>query len=127
MNPSRIISISFRQKMFSLATNHHLKEIVSLLANDILGKMREEDTDPLPPSYQTAFQHILDDPNQELWVLEKGNRVIGTFQLTIIPYLTYKGTSRALLEAVRVHEDFRGEGIGQQLLEWAIKFIDCQI
>ncbi|NAP00957.1 GNAT family N-acetyltransferase, partial [Halomonas sp. MG34] len=40
---------------------------------------------------------------------------------TYIPYLTYKGGWRALIESVRVHSRARGSGIGEQLMKWAIQ------
>jgi GNAT superfamily N-acetyltransferase len=40
--------------------------------------------------------------------------------LQSISYLTYQGGIRAQIEAVRIHEDYRGKGIGQKLFEWAI-------
>ncbi len=51
----------------------------------------------------------------------ESKQVIGTLQLSFIQFLTYQGGIRAQIEAVRVHEDFRGQGIGQQLFEWAIR------
>jgi GNAT superfamily N-acetyltransferase len=47
-------------------------------------------------------------------------RVIGTLQLTIIPGLSHRGATRALIEAVRIHADERGSGLGSKLIEWAI-------
>ncbi|OED38674.1 hypothetical protein AB833_18460 [Chromatiales bacterium (ex Bugula neritina AB1)] len=40
--------------------------------------------------------------------------------LTFIPYLTHTGTWRRLIEDVRIHSDFRGQGIGAALFKWAI-------
>ena len=60
--------------------------------------------------------------NQELMVMEDdAGKIIGTLQLSFIQYLTYMGSIRAQIEAVRIHEDFRGKGIGQQLFKWAIQ------
>ena len=96
--------------------------IVEMLSNDKLGALREDFQIPLPGSYVEAFQNILNDPNQELMVLQHDSgQIIGTLQLSLIQYLTYQGGIRAQIEAVRVHEDFRGKGIGQQLFEWAIQ------
>lgn len=50
----------------------------------------------------------------------ESGQIIGTLQLSFIQYLTYRGGIRAQIEAVRVHEDFRAQGIGQQMFEWAI-------
>src|SRR5699024_9562748 len=41
------------------------------------------------------------------------------FQLSIIPGLARHGTTRAQLEAVRVHPDERGTGLGTELVLWA--------
>ena len=96
--------------------------MVQLIANDKLGQLRENFTDPLPQVYYDAFERIDADPNQELIVVENDHReIVGTLQLSFIPYLTYQGGIRAQIEAVRVREDLRGEGIGQQLFSWAIQ------
>ncbi|MCD9015909.1 GNAT family N-acetyltransferase [Parachryseolinea silvisoli] len=106
---------------FRKATRADLPAIVHLLAQDILGQKREAYQDPLPNSYYEAFDRIDADPNQELIVAENANQeVIGTLQLTILPSLSYQGSSRALIEAVRVREDHRGGGIGGELLQWTI-------
>ncbi len=99
-----------------------LADIVEMIANDKLGQLREDFQNPLPQKYYHAFERILADPNQELVVVEDHTaKVIGTLQLSFIQYLTYQGGIRAQIEAVRIHEDFRGQGIGQQLFEWAIQ------
>ncbi|WP_108244596.1 GNAT family N-acetyltransferase [Muricauda brasiliensis] len=95
--------------------------IVEMLANDDLGKLREDFQNPLPKKYYDAFSNIDKDPNQELVVMEDAGLVIGTLQLSFIQYLTYQGGIRAQIEAVRVHEDYRGKGIGKQLFLWAIE------
>lgn len=96
--------------------------IVELIANDKLGQLRENYQDPLPKEYYLAFDNILADSNQELIVIEnEQEEIVGTLQLSFIQYLTYRGGIRAQIEAVRVREDLRGEGLGQKLFEWAIQ------
>ncbi len=96
--------------------------LVQMIANDPLGKLREDFQEPLPTRYYDAFEKINADPNQELVVLEdKVGSVIGTLQLSFLQYLTYQGGIRAQIEAVRVHEAYRGQGMGQFLFEWAIE------
>lgn len=103
------------------ATIKDIHSIIQMLANDRLGALRENYKELLPQQYYKAFKNIDSDPNQELVVMETSKKqVIGTLQLSFIQYLTYQGSIRAQIEAVRVHEDYRNKGIGQQLFEWAI-------
>ncbi|WP_108808578.1 GNAT family N-acetyltransferase [Aquimarina spinulae] len=106
---------------FRKATQQDVPLIVQMIANDDLGKARENYQIPLPREYFEAFTAINADPNQELIVVENNNfEIIGTLQLSFIQYLTYQGGIRAQIEAVRIREDQRGKGIGQKMLEWAI-------
>jgi len=97
-----------------------LPAIVSLLANDPLGQIRERDETPLPDAYAGAFAAIDADPNNEVVVAEHDGAVIGTLQITVIVNLTYQGGKRAQIEGVRVAESYRSRGIGQALFRWAI-------
>ncbi|CAM4232301.1 GNAT family N-acetyltransferase [Zobellia nedashkovskayae] len=104
------------------AKKSDVSAIVALLANDKLGQLREDYKEPLPQKYYDAFEAINEGQNQQLVVFEnETEQVIGTMQLSFITYLTYQGGIRAQIEAVRVHEDYRSKGIGQQLFEWAIQ------
>lgn len=102
------------------ATKNDLPEIVKLLANDELGKLREDYHDPLPQVYYDAFDEINSDKNNFLIVVENNQKIIGTSQLTIITYITYQGGKRAQIEGVRIDETYRGHGIGKLMIEWAI-------
>jgi GNAT superfamily N-acetyltransferase len=102
------------------ATAGDLPAIVAMLADDELGRLREDATDPLPPAYAAAFGQIDADPRQLLAVAEHDGRLVGTLQLTFIPYLSHRGGERALIEAVRIAGDVRGEGLGRTMLEWAV-------
>ncbi|RNC87870.1 MAG: GNAT family N-acetyltransferase [Winogradskyella sp.] len=106
---------------FRKATNNDIPKIVGMIADDELGKTRENFQTPLPEEYHTAFQNINADQNQELIVVEDENsEIIGTLQLSFIQYLTYRGGIRAQIEAVRIRKDKRGLGIGQTMFQWAI-------
>ena len=77
---------------FRKATENDVSTIVEMIADDELGKKRENFKNPLPIEYLNAFKKIKDDENQELIVLENENaEVIGTMQLSFIQYLTYQG------------------------------------
>lgn len=106
---------------FRKAQANDVSAIVQMLADDELGETREYFTDPLPTKYCRAFENINSDPNQELIVVENDEQqIVGTLQLSFIPYLTYQGGIRAQIEAVRVHKKYRSEGIGKAFFLWAI-------
>lgn len=107
--------------IFRTATLDDLPEIVRMLADDILGRQRERYEDPLPESYVRAFGEIEADPNNQLIVAEIKGEVIGTLQLTYTPSISFQGGKRATVESVRVDERFRGQGIGRELMLWAIE------
>lgn len=106
---------------FRPAQKSDLTEIVRMLADDALGKQREKFENPLPALYYQAFERIQADNNQELIVVELQDEIVGTLQLSFIPYLTYQGGIRAQIEAVRIRKDKRQMGLGKNLFEWAIQ------
>ncbi|MET7601107.1 GNAT family N-acetyltransferase [Streptomyces avermitilis] len=102
--------------------------IVAMLADDPLGAQRESPDDLTP--YLTALERLAKDPNQHLVVAVREDRVIGTLQLTIIPGLSRRGSTRSIIEGVRIHADERGSGLGTRLIEWAVdesRRQDCQL
>ncbi|PQJ73007.1 GNAT family N-acetyltransferase [Polaribacter butkevichii] len=108
--------------IFRKATQKDISIIVEMMADDELGKKRENFQTPLPDSYLKAFQIIDADKNQELIVVENENlEVIGTLQITYIQYLSYCGGTRAQIENVFIRNDQRGLGIGKKVFEWAIQ------
>ncbi|MFI9393268.1 GNAT family N-acetyltransferase [Streptomyces bauhiniae] len=100
------------------AASDDIPAIVAMLADDPLGAQRESPDDLTP--YLAAFERLDTDPNQHLVVAVRDGRVIGTLQLTIIPGLSRKGATRSLIEAVRIHADERGSGLGSELIQWAV-------
>jgi len=98
-----------------------LVPIVALLADDPLGREREEGGPELDTRYREAFAAIERDPHQLLAVAERGNRIVGVLQLTFIPGLTRRGMWRGQIEGVRVVAAERGSGVGRSMLEWAIE------
>lgn len=109
------------QLTFRHAIEDDLPTLIQMLADDPLGKTREDASEPINPAYLTMLAHIEADPNNALIVaISDSEEIVGMLQLTYIPYLTYTGSWRALIEGVRVHQAFRGQGIGRRLFEWAI-------
>ncbi len=110
------------------AVAEDIPAIVGMLADDPLGSQRESPDDLTP--YLAALECLAADPNQHLVVAVREGRVVGTLQLTIVPGLSRKGATRSIIEAVRIHADERGSGLGTQLIEWAIdesRRQDCQL
>ncbi|MFV0128921.1 GNAT family N-acetyltransferase [Streptomyces sp. HMX112] len=110
------------------AVRTDLPAIVALLADDPLGAQRESPDDLTP--YTAAFERLTGDPHQRLVVAVRGDRVVGTLQLTIVPGLSRRGATRSIIEGVRVHADERGTGLGTELVEWAIaesRREDCRL
>ena len=94
--------------IFRKAIKNDIEAIIEMIADDELGKTRENFQIPLPKEYYVAFENIDSDVNQELIVVEnEDHKIIGTFQLSFIQYLTYCGGIRSQIEGVRVHKDFR--------------------
>lgn len=107
---------------FRRAQSEDLPILVRMLADDPLGKQREDYQLPLPTAYLEAFQRIDRDPNQELMVfLDHKAKIAGMFQLSFLPYLTYRGGIRAQIEGVRIRRDLRGQGHGTEVFTWAIR------
>jgi GNAT superfamily N-acetyltransferase len=100
------------------AVEQDVPAVVALLADDMLGAGRETPDDLVP--YLAAFTRLAADPNQLVAVAVRDDVVIGTLQLSIIPGLSRRGRTRSIIEAVRVHRDERGSGLGTTLIEWAI-------
>jgi len=96
--------------------------IVALLAADQLGATRDgvgsaQDL----AAYQAAFRAIDADRAHILVAAQAGRQVVGTLQLSFIPGLARRGALRAQIEAVRIHESFRGRGLGAAMMGWAIE------
>ena len=94
--------------------------IVAMLADDRLGSARERIEEPLPSSYFRAFEAVDRDPNIQLVVAEQSGGVVGCLQLCILPGLSSQGASRGLIEDVRVAAHCRSQGIGEQMVQWAV-------
>ncbi|MCC8939569.1 Aminoalkylphosphonate N-acetyltransferase [Bradyrhizobium ivorense] len=103
------------------ARREDVAAIVGMLADDPLGSGRERIEDPLPELYYRAFERVDRDANVQLVVAIDGEgTVVGCLQLAVMPGLSSQGTSRGLLEDVRVAKHCRSRGIGELLVQWAV-------
>lgn len=116
------------QVIFRDARRDEVPKIVAMLADDVLGAGRETvvtdgnsvDENLVDEAYWAAFDEIEADPRTRLIVADADGRVAGTLHLTLLPGLSRRGLRRAQIEAVRVAAAQRGEGLGGQMIEWAI-------
>ena len=99
-----------------------LEQIVNLLLEDELGQTRESKKPELNQNYIEAFHKINADPNQYLMVVESDKEIVATCHLTIMPSLTFTGSTRMQIEAVRVAEKHRGHKIGEWMMNAAITY-----
>jgi ADP-ribose pyrophosphatase YjhB (NUDIX family)/GNAT superfamily N-acetyltransferase len=100
------------------ARREDIAALVALIAQDQLGATREDPGDPA--AYLRAFEAIDADPAQTLVVAERDGEVVGTLQLSVIPGLARQGALRGQVEAVRVAEGQRGQGLGEAMVRWAV-------
>ena len=92
--------------------------LVALLADDPLGRGRENAS---PEVYLAAFEAV-DASDEQLLVCLTSDfgAVVGTLQLSFIRGLSRGGALRGQIEAVRVHREHRGHGLGRLLVGWAV-------
>jgi len=105
-----------------LATRDDVPAIIALLADDLLGRTREDIDDP--DTYLRAFDEMAAQGGNIALVAERHGQgtkdIIGCLQLTMIPGLSRRGVKRAQIEGVRVGAACRGLGIGERLIRHAI-------
>ncbi|MFF0173457.1 GNAT family N-acetyltransferase [Micromonospora profundi] len=104
--------------IFREATRADLPAVIALLADDVLGRAR--DFTAVDEAYERAFAAIDADPRNQLIVAEQDGDLVGCLQITYIPGLSRHGAERSLIESVRVRADRRGQGLGRDLMTWAI-------
>jgi ribosomal protein S18 acetylase RimI-like enzyme len=115
------VTLTFRD-----ARREDVPVIVAMLADDFLGADHEVAGAAdgagaeLDEAYWAAFGQIESDPRNRLIVAESDGTVAGTLQLTLLPGLSRHGTLRAQIEAVRVAAWTRGQGLGRQMIKWAV-------
>lgn len=111
------LSVGDRSYRVQRATRSDVPAVVALLADDEMGRARE---DAEGARYEAAFDIIARDASQYLAVVrDESNCVVATMQLTIIPGLLRAGTTRLQIEGLRVAEEYRSQGLGAAMLEWA--------
>ncbi len=110
------MTVSFRR-----AVRDDLPAIVKLLADDVLGRSRENYSEPLDARYEDAFAVVDADPRQMLIVAEIDGTVIGTMQIAFLSGIGRMGALRGQFESVHIAEGLRGQGHGAAMIHWAVE------
>ena len=101
------------------ATRSDLPFILGIAIADSVVPL-DDDPDAADPAYAEALAAIDADPNQELFVVERGGVPVGTFQLSYMPGLLRRGLWRCVVEGVHVVPEHRGKGLGGEMMRWVI-------
>lgn len=72
--------------------------------------------------YQTAWDQIEADPNNNYFIAELNGEAIGTVQLNLLHGIARRGKARLQVEGVHIRADRRGQGLGGQMMRWAIEY-----
>jgi GNAT superfamily N-acetyltransferase len=101
------------------AVEADLPALMVLLSDDPISVTRGDTSDPAATAaYRAALRELIDDPSNELVVVDDGEGVLAMMQLTRIPGMARRGAGRLLVEAVRVGSDRRSGGIGSAMMTW---------
>lgn len=103
------------------ATRDDLGFIIGLSTGNSVVPTEDQPDNPHHPGYLAALDAITSDPNQRMVVVESEGEPVGTIQLSFIPGLTRLGMWRGELENVHVVRHLRSQGIGGQMVRWAIE------
>ena len=102
------------------ATPDDLPFIVGLIESDAVSAARDAPASADAAHQREGLAAITADPNHRLLVVEADGEAVGSFQLSFIPGIARGGAWRGQIEAVRVADDRRGQGIGGAMMRWAI-------
>lgn len=99
------------------AKKSDLPDILSLYADSDIdnGKMLDLN------SAQDIFDKIAKYPNYNIYITLINNKIVGTFELLIMDNLAHMGLPSAIVEDVVVHSDYRGQGVGKKMMQFAFK------
>jgi GNAT superfamily N-acetyltransferase len=106
--------------IFRYAGKADLPAVVALLADDEFAENREIGGDTIAPEYIEAFAAMQKQDGNHILLAEQDGRIVGALHLAFVPGLSRRGTTRAIIESVRVASDARGQNIGTAIMKHAI-------
>ena len=69
---------------------------------------------------RSTFARMGNYPDYRVYVAKSGRSIVGTFALLIMDNLAHMGAPSGVVEDVVVHRDWRGKGVGKQMMEFAM-------
>jgi GNAT superfamily N-acetyltransferase len=66
------------------------------------------------------FARMGNYPDYRVYVAKSGKSIVGTFALLIMDNLAHMGAPSGVVEDVVVHRDWRGKGVGKQMMQFAM-------
>jgi ribosomal protein S18 acetylase RimI-like enzyme len=105
---------------FRYASEADLPAIVKLLSDDEFAENREIGGDTLSQEYVDAFAAMQKQGNNRMLLAQSDGKIVGALHLAFVPGLSRRGTTRAIIESVRVASDARGQNIGTAIMKHAI-------
>lgn len=117
--PVRLVTRS-GEVMLRRAGSEDLDALMALLADDPISAARGDQADAADlPAYERALAELIEDPSNEIMLVDDADgRAIATMQLTRIPGMARRGSTRLLVEAVRVATLQRSSGVGSAMMRW---------
>ncbi|WP_430250152.1 N-acetyltransferase family protein [Neorhizobium sp. DAR64860/K0K1] len=112
------------------ARESDLSQLIAMFAADDVGGHGDTTDADAYDDYLRAFNMIDASQNEQLFVAERDGDVVGTFQILFNRTLTGRGSLSMIIEAVQTRPDMRGQGIGAQMIGYAIeeaKRRDCRL
>lgn len=123
LNLPVILSVKAQELTLRRASDNDLTALMLLLADDPISATRGDKASASDAAaYRSAFTAIVTDPSNDLLVVvNEADEPLATMQLTRIPGMARRGSTRLLIEAVRVRSDNRSNGIGSAMMRWVTR------
>jgi GNAT superfamily N-acetyltransferase len=98
------------------AEKSDLPDILALYAKSDIDNGKKLDIDVA----EELFDKIRAYPNYNVYIAIHKDEIVGTFELLIMDNLAHMGAPSAIVEDVVVHKDYRGKGVGKQMMYFAL-------
>ncbi|RKS92887.1 acetyltransferase (GNAT) family protein [Microbacterium sp. AG790] len=117
LNVPVVVAASADEITIRRARTDDVRRLMELLSDDPISASRGDIADDSDgPVYAAALERIIADAANDLVVaVDAHGAVVGTLQLTLIPGMARRGSTRLLVEAVRVASAQRGAGA---MMQW---------